>query len=287
MLDDFRPTRDFLIGIDSDGCAFDTMEVKHKECFIPNIVQYYRLAAVSKFAREAAEFVNLYSKWRGINRFPALIMALELLAERPEVKARGVVIPTLDAVRDWLNRETKLGNPALQKAAQESGDAELAHLLDWSKAVNQSVEKVVHAVPPFPMVRESLQKLQPNADILVVSATPGEALKREWQEHDIARYVAQICGQEVGTKKEILQVASQYPKDRVLMVGDAPGDLDAARKNGTLFFPIEPGREDESWQRFHDEAVDRFLNGKYAGGYEKSLIDRFESMLPATPPWQS
>jgi hypothetical protein len=69
---------DFLVGIDSDGCAFDTMEVKHKECFIPNIINYYNLAGVSKYAREAAEFVNLYSKSRGINRFPALIEALEL-----------------------------------------------------------------------------------------------------------------------------------------------------------------------------------------------------------------
>ena len=30
-LHDFRPTREFFIGIDSDGCAFDTMEIKHKE----------------------------------------------------------------------------------------------------------------------------------------------------------------------------------------------------------------------------------------------------------------
>src|ERR1044071_5637304 len=86
------PQHDFLVGIDSDGCAFDTMEVKHKECFIPNIVNYYNLAGVSKYAREAAEFVNLYSKSRGINRFPALIEALEWLRDRPEVIARKVEI---------------------------------------------------------------------------------------------------------------------------------------------------------------------------------------------------
>ena len=56
---------DFFIGIDSDGCAFDTMEVKHKECFIPNIIRYYRLAAISKYVREAAEFLNLYSQMAG------------------------------------------------------------------------------------------------------------------------------------------------------------------------------------------------------------------------------
>jgi len=41
------------------------MELKHKECFIPNIINYYALQGVSKYAREAAEFVNLYSTSRG------------------------------------------------------------------------------------------------------------------------------------------------------------------------------------------------------------------------------
>ena len=68
------------------------MEVKHKECFIPNIINSYDLQGVSKYAREAAEFVNLYSKSRGINRFPALVETLEWLAERPEVTARGVQV---------------------------------------------------------------------------------------------------------------------------------------------------------------------------------------------------
>jgi len=50
----------FFVGIDSDGCVFDTMEIKHKECFTPNIIKHWGLQAVSKYAREAAEFVNLY-----------------------------------------------------------------------------------------------------------------------------------------------------------------------------------------------------------------------------------
>jgi len=116
-LRDFRKTQEFFIGIDSDGCAFDTMEVKHKECFIPNIVNHYDLAGVSKYAREAAEFVNLYSKSRGINRFPALVEALEWLRDRPEVIARGVEIRIPQSLVDWIKRETKLANPALEKAA--------------------------------------------------------------------------------------------------------------------------------------------------------------------------
>src|SRR4030066_1165118 len=122
---EFTPRHDYLVGIDSDGCAFDTMELKHKECFIPNIVNYFNLQGASKYAREAAEFVNLYSKSRGINRFPALIEALQLVRERAEVKARGVAIEIPQTLVDWIKRETKLANPALEAAAQASGDPHL------------------------------------------------------------------------------------------------------------------------------------------------------------------
>ncbi len=53
-------------------------------------------------------------------------------------------------------------------------------MLRWSEAVNASVEDMVVGVPPFPGVRESLERLAESADIMVVSATPGEALEREW-----------------------------------------------------------------------------------------------------------
>jgi hypothetical protein len=62
ILDDLKPQKEFFIGIDSDGCAFDTMEIKQKECFCPNTVKFWSLQAVSKYARETVEFVNLYSK---------------------------------------------------------------------------------------------------------------------------------------------------------------------------------------------------------------------------------
>jgi phosphoglycolate phosphatase-like HAD superfamily hydrolase len=282
---DFESRNAFLVAIDSDGCVFDTMEVKHKECFIPNIVRFFDLAAVSKYARECAEFVNLYSKWRGVNRFPGLILALDLLAERKEVSGRGFRIPKLPAVRRWLETETKLGNPALADAVKRTGDAELANLFAWSKAVNEAVELVVKKVPPFPFVRESLAGLASKADSIVCSATPTEALVREWEEHGVAQNVAKICGQEVGTKKEILAVAGKYAPNHVLMIGDAPGDLSAAQANRALFYPIVPGREDESWRRFHEEAAPRFFAGSYAGPYEAAVVAEFEASLPEKPHW--
>ncbi len=287
-LKDLKPEKDFFVGIDSDGCAFPTMELKHKECFIPNIVKYWKFQPVSKYAREAAEFVNLYSKWRGINRFPALLKVFELLRERPEVQRSIVTIPDAKQLKDWVERETSLGNPALKKEVARTEDPLLTLALKWSEAVNAAIADMVTGVPPFPGVKESLEKLQKKADIIVVSATPGEALEREWKEHGIDRYVRIIAGQEMGTKKEHLKLSAsgKYPNDKILMVGDAPGDMRAAKAVDALFFPINPGHEEESWDRFFKEGIERFFNGTFTGEYEKKRIEDFEKLLPDTPPWQ-
>src|SRR5688572_2595036 len=117
---DFQREREFLVGIDSDGCVFDSMELKHKECFIPQFVNAYGLQGVSKYAREAAEFVNLYSKSRGVNRFPGLVEQLDWLRRRPEVKARGVAVPNPEGLRKWVAEETRLSNPTLKAAVEKT-----------------------------------------------------------------------------------------------------------------------------------------------------------------------
>ena len=286
----YTAKHEFLIGIDSDGCAFDTMELKQKECFIPQTISHWGLQGVSKYAREAAEFVNLYSKSRGINRFPALIEALEWTAKRPEVQARGVKVEIPQSLIDWVKTETKLGNPALERAVGETNDPGLLKALQWSEAVNKQVGEIVRdGVPPFPFVRESLEKMRDKADILVVSATPQAALVHEWEGQDLARYVAEICGQEVGTKKESLGYAQEigkYAEDHILMIGDAPGDYKAAVANKALFFPINPGTEEKSWETLCVEGLDRFFNGTFAGDYQKALLDEFDSCLPEKPKWE-
>ena len=40
---DFDNTKEFAVCIDSDGCAMDTMEVKHRECFGPQWIKTYGL----------------------------------------------------------------------------------------------------------------------------------------------------------------------------------------------------------------------------------------------------
>ena len=285
----FKPWHSFFVGIDSDGCVFDTMEIKQKECFIPNLIKYWKLQAVSKYVRAAAEFVNLYSKWRGVNRFPALTKTIELLRDWPEAMRSGAAIPDLTNLQAWIDSGTALSNPALEAEVSRTGDPVLKQALEWSKAVNRSIAERVVGVPPFPSFRACLEKLAPRADIICVSVASGEALEREWQDHDIAKYAAVLAGQEMGSKKEHLRIAAggKYAKDCVLMIGDAPGDLAAARANGALFFPIHPGNEEQSWERFYREGMERFFSQTYTGRYETSLIEEFEKLLPAEPPWKA
>jgi phosphoglycolate phosphatase-like HAD superfamily hydrolase len=115
-----------------------------------------------------------------------------------------------------------------------------------------------------------------------------EALTREWHEHDIAQYVRVIAGQEMGKKALHLELSTKgnYAPDHVLMIGDAPGDMKAARANYALFYPINPGHEEASWERFHHEAFDKFIAGEYAGEYEDKVVGEFEALLPDLPPWK-
>ena len=285
-LRDFKPTKEFFIGIDSDGCIFDSMEIKHQECFTPCFIKHFHLQAVSKYARETWAFVNLYSKDRGANRFPALAKAIKLLSARPQVQARGVSMPDMAGLEEWLKRETKLGNATLA-AEVKGGNKSLDHVKVWSDAVNRTVEDLVHGVPPFPLVRESLAKLNEKADAMCISQTPVDALQREWSEHGINQFVKMIAGQEMGTKTEHLKFAAtdKYAAGKVLMIGDAPGDFKAAKANGALFFPINPGKEEISWERLHNEALDRFFAGTYAGDYESKLVQEFDACLPEKPGW--
>ncbi len=287
ILKKIKATKEFFIGIDSDGCAFDTMEIKHKECFCPNAILHWEMQNISKYARDAWDFVNLYSKTRGCNRYLALIRVVELLAERKEVIARNAKLPNISALVEWTKVETKLGNKTLAEYLEKTKDPVLEQALKWSEAVNEDIAEMVHGIPPFPFMRESIEKLSVKADAMVISQTPVEALTREWEENDIKKYVSIIAGQEFGTKTEHLKFGAKgkYDDDKILMIGDAPGDMKAAKANGVLFYPINPGHEEASWERFYNEALDKFFAGEYKGSYEEKVIEEFEDYLPVEPWW--
>lgn len=292
-LKELRPEKDFFVGIDSDGCAFDTMGIKQRKCFSPAMIECFGLEPVAKAAHECKEFADLFSKTRGANRHKTMARILtKLLPSHPMVKEKKFSVPQYEHYFAWTNDPNSLlSNDGLKQAIHQAKNPvakeQLELALKWSLRVNELVTEIVKGIPPFEHVRESLEKIIQKADVIVCSATPNEALQREWAEHDLAKYPRVIAGQEMGKKAEHLEYASKgrYPKNHVLMIGDAPGDLKAAKANDALFYPINPGDETRSWKRLLDEAFVKFISEQYAGQYEEELIAEFHSFLPDTPPW--
>lgn len=283
LLEGFRPGHDRLVCIDSDGCVFDTMEIKHKECFCPAMIKHWGLQPISKYARKAWEFENLYSKDRGQSRFITLYRSIELLKEWEEVKEYGFEFPDTGTLKTWLEEALEVNN----KTLAASHDPVLLRTLRWSLEVNERVADMVHGIPPFPGAREAVLALSEQADIIVVSATARDALMREWEENELLDHVSLICSQDEGTKKECIRaVKDHYAPDRVLMIGDAPGDMRAAHDNGVLFYPIRPGDEIASWKEMKEIYLERFLDGGYRGEMEEMVIRRFDGCLPLLPPWK-
>jgi hypothetical protein len=272
---DFRKDKDYLICIDSDGCAMDTMDVKHIRCFGPEWIKTFGL---EKYETEALEYwnkINLYSKTRGINRFKGLALGLQ------EVERMGAVIEGLDYFVKWTQEAKELSNPALLIECQKVRCHCMELALLWSIHVNLSITELPKVDKPFPFVKAAMAEMEQNADLAAVSSANGQAVLEEWTKHDLKRHTKVLLTQEAGSKAFcISQVLKKgYAKDKVCMVGDAPGDLDAALANGVWFYPIVVRKEGESWQKLKDEAYPRLLSGKFDEAYQRELLVAFNEAL--------
>jgi phosphoglycolate phosphatase-like HAD superfamily hydrolase len=274
-IEEFKKSKRFLVCVDSDGCAMDTMDVKHKKCFGPKAVEVWGLQDIEGRFLEVWDRINLYSKTRGINRFKGLVRTFEALAEE------GVDMPDFSSIAHWTNTSKELSNPALEKAIEETGDKQLIKTLEWSKEVNKAISELSDEDKPFHNVREGLAVISDEADVAIVSSANGHAVKDEWTRHELASFVQIMLGQEAGTKSACIANLrrNNYSDDEVLMVGDAPGDLQAALENGVLYYPILVGKESFSWKGLIEEALQKFFQGTYRGEYQQRLIDEFNSNL--------
>jgi phosphoglycolate phosphatase-like HAD superfamily hydrolase len=219
--------------------------------------------------------INLYSKTRGINRFKGLVKIFEVLT------AEGINMPDFSSIKKWTETSPELSNPALEKAIEEIKDEQLIKTLEWSNAVNKAISELDNEDKPFPNVKEGIEIISQLADVAIVSAANSGAVVDEWTRHGLSTSVKVMLGQEDGTKAVCIAGLKEnnFSDSNVLMVGDAPGDLDAAIKNGVLYYPILVGREEFSWKRLSTEALSKLLDGSYRGEYQQKLIDEFNSSL--------
>ena len=62
IFDKYEKTQEFLICIDSDGCAMNTMEIKHRRCFAPEMIKTWNLYEKEDYILNLWYDINLYTK---------------------------------------------------------------------------------------------------------------------------------------------------------------------------------------------------------------------------------
>lgn len=276
-LQNFQKKNKFLVCVDSDGCAIDSMDIKHINCFGPRMVDEWNLHEWAKPILDRWNDINLYTLTRGINRFKGLIMALK------EIDAQYIKIEDLDSLDKWVSTTNELSNNALTKAIEENPESIcLKKALSWSNAVNASIKKLPQEkVLPYEMVKEALIFAHERADIAIVSSANLGAVMEEWERHELLPHVDIVLAQNAGTKAYCIQelLKKGYDKKNVVMCGDAPGDLEAAKINGVFYYPIKVRHEKESWIEFIEKGFNHLVNGTYDGEYQEEKIKEFMDNL--------
>ena len=276
ILDNFNKQKDFLICIDSDGCAIDTMDIKHIKCFGPCMVTEWNLEEWKEPILERWNEVNLYTLTRGINRFKGLAVALI------EINEKYITIEGLDECVRWTEETKELSNESLEVEIEKTNNICLKKALEWSKSVNKSIDLLSdNEKCPFEGVKEAIILAKKVADIAIVSSANEKAVLDEWNKHGLLENVDIVLTQNIGSKSYCINklIAKGYSRNNVLMVGDALGDLKAAEENEALYYPIMVRKEKESWIRFSKEALERFISNSYYGEYQEKVIAEFKENL--------
>lgn len=272
---EFTKTKDYLICIDSDGCVMDTMDVKHMRCFGPCLVYEWGLGEFRDEIVGLWRKVNLLSKERGVNRFSGLASVLSGIEDN-YMKVEG-----LEEYLEWVRTADELSDQSLREAYEKNGNVCFKKALEWSTMVNQSMVLASdNKKQPFEGTEEALKLAREYADVVIVTAANGEEIKKEWESSDILQYVDLLMSQESGVKSECLKslVEKGYERDHVIMIGDAPADLEAAEEAGVLFYPVLAYRERHSWRNF-PQMLKRFTEGTYVGDYQDGKINMFKKNL--------
>ena len=251
--------------MDSDGCVMDTMNCKHFHCFGPCMVAEWGLEEWKEEILDRWNVINLFSMTRGINRFKGLAMALG------EINEKYTKIVGIEALQHWADTAPALSNDGAAKAAAEAADPDaklvLTKALNWSKAVNAAIVELDEALKiPYDGAKEGLAAAHAFADVAMVSSANRDAVEEEWGKFGLLEHTDIVLAQDVGSKATCIAAMLKfgYDLDKVVMVGDAPGDCDAAEKNNVYYYPILVNHEKESWEEAINIAFGKLQEGRYA-----------------------
>ena len=260
----FERKHDYLVCVDSDGCVMDTVNCKHFHCFGPCMVTEWGLEEWKDEILERWNVINLFSMTRGINRFKGLAMALG------EIHEKYTPIAGIEALQHWADTAPALSNDAVAKAAEVAdGEAKLVlqKALSWSKAVNAAIVELDEALKvPYVGAKEGLAAAHTFADVAMVSSANRDAVEEEWGKFGLLAHTDIVLAQDVGSKAACIaeMLKFGYDPQKVVMIGDAPGDCDAAEKNGVHYYPILINHEKESWDEAINLAFAKLRSGEYA-----------------------
>ena len=264
IFDTFERKHDYLVCVDSDGCVMDTMNCKHFHCFGPCMVTEWGLEEWKEEILERWNVINLFSMTRGINRFKGLAMALK------EIDGKYTKIAGVDALVQWADTAPALSNDAVARAAEnaESEEAKAVFLkaLSWSKAVNAAIVKLPEELKvPYDGAKEGLAAAHQFADVAMVSSANRDAVEEEWGKFGLLEHTDIVLAQDIGSKAACIaeMLKFGYDLNKVMMIGDAPGDCDAAEKNGVHYFPILVNHEKASWDEAIAVAYEKLQSGNY------------------------
>jgi phosphoglycolate phosphatase-like HAD superfamily hydrolase len=233
----------------------DTMNIKHIRCFGPCFVEVYGINENKQKVLDRWNAINLFEITRGINRFMGFARILcELYPEDKDVLA----------FNEWTKTAKELSEKAVGEVADKTDNPVFKKALEWSKAVNKSINALSDAdKKAFVGTKEGLLAARENFDIAIVSSANYAAVVEEWKRCGLLELTDVVTTQTDGSKAYCISelIKKGYDKDKVVMMGDAEGDLKAAESNGVAFYPVLVNHEKQSWEQL-PEFLSKFVSGE-------------------------
>jgi hypothetical protein len=274
--------------LDSAGTVLDCVGTRHSLAFFPAFADAFFRGMDRRALEEVWSYVALDSRFRSANRFRLLASALRLARRHPRIRTRLELEEEVAAALDhWLASGRSATASGLENALRDRSFGEALVLAAiWSIDVDARLS----ALPPpraFEGAAAAIRAMNGRARLVVAGEGRSLDTERDWRRAGLLGAALGLgelvfAGEDCGSVAEIALAAARYARGPVLIVGDSPVELEAARSSGTIFYPIRPGRERESWLRLEKDFFPAFLRGEKAGADSADFLAQFA----AEPDWQ-